>query len=840
MQRGYWPKWLAAYGETLLNNGYNITPIRKGGKRPAIKDWESNEADSKLLKRWLKSGFGENGIGIVTGKVIAVDIDVLDEGIAKELEDWCHMNIGMAPVRVGQAPKRLLVYRTDEPFPKITSRSFDNPALPDVEKNGRMRRPRNRIEVLADGQQFVAFAIHPDTGKPFEWLHGESLLDIPFDNLPIITSAQARELVETFEELAIEVGWEQMGSTSLTTLSEASRAPEFDHDDPFAADVEKVEISDHDLHAKLLMVPGADDYDIWLQVGMALYHQYDGEDRGLELWHAWSSDAENYDPDALDDKWRTFDISEKGRTPVTARTIIKLANEAAERLVNQTLKELRKALDGSQTIAEIKEVAQRIKKTELDVPTREQMVGMLRSRFKVVTGQTLGIQVARDMLRYENPEVRNTPRWLQGWVYVSSEDKFFNTYSKELMTQTAFNSAHARMVLTKKDVLEGRSHPEQLPSNLALNVHQVPIVSARRYCPGLDEVFTMAGVSYANMYTDRNVPDIPDKLTERDKRNIEIVKHHFTHLFPDERESRIFMDYIAYIVQNPDKRPGWAVLIQGTEGDGKTFFGELLGVMLGSDNVRMLSPKTIQSDFNGWAEGQQVVFVEEIRLQGHNRYDILNQVKPLITNNVIEIHRKGVDPYNIPNTSSYILATNYRDALPLTENDSRYFVLFSRFQTLFSLKKFRESHPDYYADLYDAISESPGALLSYFLNHEISDWFSVGNRAPESKSKEYMTMLTKSEEQQAIEYLLENSMRLDISRQLLNVTALTDELHYMDVDVPYGRSMNTVLSNMGFTYLGRVKVDGNPVRFWSQEPDRFIENGSVRNDLIRNWAETDL
>ena len=40
--------------------------------------------------------------------------------------------------------------------------------------------------------------------------------------------------------------------------------------DAFAADAHPVNMSQPELQHRLMMVPGADDYDVWLQVGMAL------------------------------------------------------------------------------------------------------------------------------------------------------------------------------------------------------------------------------------------------------------------------------------------------------------------------------------------------------------------------------------------------------------------------------------------------------------------------------------------------------------------------------------------------------------------------------------------
>ena len=50
-------------------------------------------------------------------------------------------------MRIGLWPKRLLFYRAAEPFCSISE----------------------PLEVLCAGRQFVAFADHPDTGKPYQW-----------------------------------------------------------------------------------------------------------------------------------------------------------------------------------------------------------------------------------------------------------------------------------------------------------------------------------------------------------------------------------------------------------------------------------------------------------------------------------------------------------------------------------------------------------------------------------------------------------------------------------------------------------------------------------------------
>ncbi|MBF0171498.1 MAG: hypothetical protein HQK87_10510, partial [Nitrospinae bacterium] len=56
----------------------------------------------------------------------------------------------------------MLVYRTATPFKGIKA---------------------HPLEVLCQGQQFVAYAIHPETGQPYQW-PGRCLTEIVLEELP--------------------------------------------------------------------------------------------------------------------------------------------------------------------------------------------------------------------------------------------------------------------------------------------------------------------------------------------------------------------------------------------------------------------------------------------------------------------------------------------------------------------------------------------------------------------------------------------------------------------------------------------------------------------------------
>ena len=67
-------------------------------------------------------------------------------------------------------------------------------------------------------------------------------------------------------------------------------------------------------------------YEDWRNIGMALHHQYEGSDIGLELFDKWSSKGSKYEGQgSLDKKWQSF--ANYSGTPVTIGTLIKMATE---------------------------------------------------------------------------------------------------------------------------------------------------------------------------------------------------------------------------------------------------------------------------------------------------------------------------------------------------------------------------------------------------------------------------------------------------------------------------------------------------------------------------------
>ena len=163
----------AEVADCLLDNGYEPLPLIPNSKRPAPSRWTAGAIDDARVDAWSRS-FGTGGVGLRTGALAAVDIDIDDPELAHEIAARAEALFGQTLVRAGRWPRRLLIFRAQMPSRKLS--------VPGV-------------EILGCGQQFVAFGLHPATGRPYEWVTGETPCDVPFDQLPIIGTDAVQEFL---------------------------------------------------------------------------------------------------------------------------------------------------------------------------------------------------------------------------------------------------------------------------------------------------------------------------------------------------------------------------------------------------------------------------------------------------------------------------------------------------------------------------------------------------------------------------------------------------------------------------------------------------------------------
>ena len=259
----------------LIENGYR--PVPCVGKRPIHKDWTANA--------FKPEDFTETAsVGIKTGQGIAfIDIDVthLEASAAIESE-WVRRHPDSLQ-RTGLAPKTGFLVASD------IGRKTEV-KLPDLGE-------KDKIEILADGQQFIAYGLHPDTGKPYSW-HG---LD-PLDGF-----LGAKEMLPTVSEAEIKdfLGW--VAESYGPKLSERANPRGGFQGDQRESAVERP--CSYEVAEILTCIPPDCGYADWLSVLMGLHEWSGGSQQGLSIADSWSAKGGKYKPGEVAGKWKGFDTN---------------------------------------------------------------------------------------------------------------------------------------------------------------------------------------------------------------------------------------------------------------------------------------------------------------------------------------------------------------------------------------------------------------------------------------------------------------------------------------------------------------------------------------------------
>lgn len=585
---------------------------------------------------------------------------------------------------------------------------------------------------------------------------------------------------------------------------------DFDDALDIAISEETCELSEQEIRGYLSVLPNdyCSDHDNWMRVGMAVYHETKGSEEGYQLFDEFSKRC----PDAYDEqhnraRWESFDSSGQVNK-ITFKSVIKWAG--GKKAINGIRYD-----DIEHKIAEIvdtkdiEEVVQAIRELNGDKLRTELLFKKVKNKIKEMTGESLTIPTIK---KIGMAGVIGTPSYVNDYVFLTSTGEYFHKETKAVMGPRSFDTKHSRETPISS---EGERQSATMWTN-----DKIVCVENAMYVPKFGEIFTHEDLDYVNTYR----PCLLDRVKQGESDIVDRIKGHIAHLLPDEDEQQIVIDYLAFNVQYPGVKIPWSIVLQGVQGDGKSLFAEMMQHVLGFNNVRIMNVQSLESSFTGWAEGQCMTFIEELKLDNYRKYEVLNNLKPYITNETIEVTKKGKDPRVVINTTNYFALTNFKDALPIDENDRRYCVLFSQWQQSEKLVEFMENNPGYYSELYNDMRLGAGELLDWLSNHKISEVFLAAKRAPLTKAKESMQLLSKSDDHLIVDDAIHEFECSDINKNTLNITKLqklvSTEGNISDYEhFPKTTRLKNVLTDMGYHFIGVHKnKDRKNQRLYNKDP----------------------
>jgi DNA polymerase III delta prime subunit len=580
-------------------------------------------------------------------------------------------------------------------------------------------------------------------------------------------------------------------------------------------------------------------YFEWLECAAALRHQFSPHkaEEAFELFDKWSEGGTKYGGDEeTRAKWDSLRPTPVGRLPITIRTLLKLAVAAGwdDKKVKETafVAVMRWLEEGAESVTDLMDrgvhkilAAPLLSAMQEDMLVQE-LTRQAKKRFAYSLSTT---SVRRDITRIKlemrnrekPPEKVKEPKWAKGVCYISAPQDFYRQRTGERYKAESFNATYSRWLLPTEDSLKDAgipitpatlSKPIVSPSDYALNHLKIATVYDYAYDPSQpgEMFFISRGRKFVNTYS----PTYPELNMKNAIEAGKLLQNHLENLIEEKEYRRTLTDFMAFMVQNPGRKITWAVLLQGVEGCGKTFLAECMKAVLGPEHVKKISGDTIKKGWNEWAFGYQLVIIEEIRVAGANRYEVMNALKEPVTNSSIPINQRNRDTREVPNISNYMLFSNHHDALALTPNDRRYFVVKSRLQSKAQVLQLGEN---YFNKLFAMLRDMPGALRAYLSEWEISPEFEPYGHAPRTTYVAEVINDSASDLTATIRRLLIEAdyplVQYDIvsSKQLMDVLHLEEGLARCS-----SQQVGQVLREEGYKQTGRVMLSGERHYLWAR------------------------
>lgn len=253
-------------------NGWALVPIPSGTKGPNTAGW--NRPENCIRTAAECSRIKDNvGLAHKYSRTCVLDFDDLVKSAAwlkSQGLDFDELWNSPQAVRIssGRPNRGKLLFKLPEGVPALSTHPLHEFGL-------ELRSASSNGMTVQD---VLPPSIHPDTGLPYEWDYAEPALG-DWRHPPVLPAD-------------VLAAWQKLSLASKAPLERKEGAGECN------TEAAQEVIAEFDPHAP---------YHQWIQVGMALHHEFNGGDEGLDLWDEWSTPGAEYKGrDDLEYHWRTF------------------------------------------------------------------------------------------------------------------------------------------------------------------------------------------------------------------------------------------------------------------------------------------------------------------------------------------------------------------------------------------------------------------------------------------------------------------------------------------------------------------------------------------------------
>lgn len=387
-------------------------------------------------------------------------------------------------------------------------------------------------------------------------------------------------------------------------------------------------------------------------------------------------------------------------------------------------------------------------------------------------------------------------QYFKGCVFVESHGKILTPVGT-LVNQTQFNGTYGGKDFVFND--DGKTTDEAWKAATRSRLWTIPKAHKMRFLPDrpTNEIVTdELGRRGVNTYVTPQIDMVEGDVTP--------FLNHIAAIIPDEGDRRILLEWMAHTVKFPGFKIPWAPVIQSTEGIGKGVIKLAMTHAVGQNYTHFPNAQELADSggkFNGWMRNKVFILADEIKVD--EKRHMVEVLKPLISEELIEIQSKGVDQEMEDNPTKWAFFTNYKDAIPVARNGRRYAIFYSPLQTEDDLLG-RGMDDNYMKALFDWLKADGRRFIAHYLHHYPIERGAIPMRAPKTTSWAEAVQISRSPIERAVSEAITAGAAGFAGGWVSEIAAMKRlrEVGAVRGNVP-PHAVRTVLESMGYREVGR-------------------------------------
>lgn len=168
-----------------------------------------------------------------------------------------------------------------------------------------------------------------------------------------------------------------------------------------------------------------------------------------------------------------------------------------------------------------------------------------------------------------------------------------------------------------------------------------------------------------------------NNISDSTKMGVSIMKEHIMEVWANNNQDyyNYIVSWFAGIFTNLTSINKKALVAISTQGCGKGTMIEFMSLLMKMSNIyNAIGVDSITDKHNKSVEGKRLIVINEMSSTKDEFRSNFDKLKSYITDPIISVNPKNINPYQIENISNFILFTNHEDSILLEQNERRYAV----------------------------------------------------------------------------------------------------------------------------------------------------------------------